>query len=347
MVKYYDMSSINGDVEDLIKIKFEALLKDSNFIYNTQNFEDRFKKYTGCQHVVGVSSGTAALHLSLKAIGIEPGDAVATVSHTFRATVAAIKYCNAEPVYVDINPYNYCMDPRKLDETLKTRPDIKAVVVVHLYGNAADMKTILQVTKKYKVKVIEDCSQAHGTYIENQHVGTFGDIGTFSFFPGKGIGAFGDAGCIVTNNSRYNEYIKQARSWKEDEIGFNYRMSNLNAEFVRLKIEHYKKVLEEKRNIAKCYNRHFGNCLVEGDVKHSYHIYSVLAPHRERLIMSAAKHGVELKCHYPKPVHKLKGYKTDKYSLPVTDIISSQQVSLPIYPGVDWKRVVKVVEEFR
>ena len=185
MIKYYDMSSINDDVKDLIKIKFEALLKDSNFIYNTQNFEDRFKKYTLCQHVVGVSSGTAALHLSLKAIGIEPGDAVATVSHTFRATVAAIKYCNAEPVYVDINPYNYCMDPRKLDETLKTRPDIKAVVVVHLYGNAADMKTILQVTKKYNVKVIEDCSQAHGTYIENQHVGTFGDIGTLVFFLAK------------------------------------------------------------------------------------------------------------------------------------------------------------------
>tara|TARA_B100000902_G_scaffold383281_1_gene421942 strand:+ start:493 stop:1557 length:1065 start_codon:yes stop_codon:yes gene_type:complete len=346
-VKYYDMSSINDDVKDLIKIKFEKLLKDSSFIYDTLEFENRFKKYTNCKHVVGVSSGTAALHLSLKAVGIEPGDAVATVSHTFRATVAAIKYCGAEPVYVDINPYNYCMNPIRLEETLKTRPDIKAVVVVHLYGNAADIKTIVQIAKHYKVKVIEDCSQAHGTQVENQHVGTFGNIGTFSFFPGKGIGAFGDAGCIITNDGRYNEYVKQARSWKEDEIGFNYRMSNLNAEFVRLKIEHYKKVLEEKRNIAKNYNRHFGNCLIDGDVKHSYHIYPILAPHRERLIMSAAKHGVELKCHYPLPVHKLKGYKTDKYSLPVTDIISSQQVSLPIYPGVDWKRVVEVVEEFR
>jgi dTDP-4-amino-4,6-dideoxygalactose transaminase len=200
--------------------------------------------------------------------------------------------------------------------------------------------------KKRNVKLIEDCSQAHGTRRMNKHVGTFGDIGTFSFFPGKGIGAFGDAGACITMNKEYSDYISEARSWKEDEIGYNYRMSTINGRFLYHKIDNFKKVLEEKTLIAKEYDKHFRYCSVRGKVTHSYHIYPILHKHRDKLISYAKEKGVELKCHYPLPVHKLPAYKTDKYSLPITDLVSSQQVSLPIYPGVDYKKVIEVVKQY-
>jgi len=345
MIKYYDMSAITNQVKDITMIDVKNILNDNNFIYSTKDFESKFKQFTGANYCVGVSSGTAALHLALEAIGIKQGDQVATVSHTFRATVAAIKYVGAEPVYIDIEPTSYCMNPNLLKKTLDNNPAIKAVVVVHLYGNSADMKKIADICQTYKVKLIEDCSQAHGTYKKGKHVGTFGDIGTFSFFPGKGIGAFGDAGACVTMNKEYNDYITEARSWKEDEIGYNYRMSTINAKFLYHKIDHFKKVLDEKRSIAKKYDEHFKNTTVRPDVKHSYHIYSILHPNRDKLISYAKEKGVELKCHYPLPVHKLPAYNTDKYILPVTNIISDHQVSLPIYPGVDYKKVIEVIKE--
>jgi len=345
MIKYYDMSVITDSVKDMARLELDSIMSNNNFIYDTKDFESKFRQFTGANYCVGVSSGTAALHLALEAIGIKQGDQVATVSHTFRATVAAIKYVGAEPVYVDIEPHSYCMDPDELKKTLDNNSDIKAVVAVHLYGNSAEIDRIANICKTHNVKLIEDCSQAHGTYKLGKHVGTFGDIGTFSFFPGKGIGAFGDAGACVTMNKEYNDYITEARSWKEDEIGYNYRMSTINARFLYHKIDHFKKVLDDKILIAKEYDKHFNNCLVNPSVKHSYHIYPILYSHRDKLISYAKEKGVELKCHYPLPVHKLPAYKTDKYSLPITDLVSSQQISLPIYPGVNYKKVIEVIKE--
>ena len=340
------MSWITKKIRDVAKNDLDDIMNKNNYIYDTSDFEHRFKRFTGVKYCVGVSSGTAALHLALNAIGIQKGDLVATVSHTFRATVAAIKYVGAQPVYVDIEPHSYCMDPNSLKKTLDDNPNIKAVIAVHLYGNSAEIEKIADLCKSRKVKLIEDCSQAHGTFYQGKHVGTFGDIGTFSFFPGKGIGAFGDAGACITNSIEYNNYITEARSWKEDEIGYNYRMSTINARFLCHKIDYFKKVLHEKREIAKKYDEHFKNNLVKSGVEHSYHIYSILHPHRDKLMTYCKENGVELKCHYPLPVHKLEAYKTDEYSLPVTDIISQQQVSLPIYPDVDWKRVIKVIKDY-
>ena len=340
------MSSITNRVREMTRLELDTIMSNNNFIYDTKDFETRFRQFTGANYCVGVSSGTAALHLALEAIGIKPGDQVATVSHTFRATVAAIKYVGAEPVYVDIEPRSYCIDPDKLKITLNNNPNIKAVVAVHLYGNSAEIDRIANICKSHNVKLIEDCSQAHGTYKLDKHVGTFGDIGTFSFFPGKGIGAFGDAGACITMNKEYNDYITEARSWKEDEIGYNYRMSTINARFLYHKIDHFKKVLDEKRLIAKEYDKHFNDCIVRSDVRHSYHIYPMLHIHRVNRIWYAKEKGVELKWHYPLPVHKLSAYKTDKYSLSITDLISSQQISLPIYPGVDYKKVIEVIKQY-
>ena len=340
------MTSITNQVKDMTRLELDSIMNNNNYIYDTKDFEDKFSQFTGADYCIGVSSGTAALHLALKAIGIKPGDKVATVSHTFRATAAAIKYVGAEPVYVDIEQLSYCMDPYDLKNTLENNPDIKAVIYVHLYGNTGMVDVIADICKKKGVKLIEDCSQAHGTHRLYKPVGTFGDIGAFSFFPGKGIGAFGDAGACITMNKKYNDYITEARSWKEDEIGYNYRMSTMNARFLYHKIDNYKKVLEEKTKIAKEYDKHFSNCSVRGKVTHSYHIYPILHKERDKLISYAKEKGVELKCHYPLPVHKLPAYKTDKYSLPITDLVSSQQVSLPIYPGVNFERVIEVIKQY-
>lgn len=340
------MTEITNQVKDMTRLELDSIMNSNNYIYDTKDFEDKFSNFTGADYCIGVSSGTAALHLALEAIGIKPGDKVATVSHTFRATAAAIKYVGAEPVYVDIEQLSYCMDPYDLGNTLENNPDIKAVIYVHLYGNTGMVDVIADMCKKKGVKLIEDCSQAHGTHRLYKHVGTFGDIGTFSFFPGKGIGAFGDAGACITMNKKYNDYITEARSWKEDEIGYNYRMSTMNARFIYHKLDHYKKVLEEKTKIAREYDKHFRNCSVRGKVVHSYHIYPILHKDRDNLISYAKENDVELKCHYPLPVHKLPAYKTDKYSLPITDLVSSQQVSLPIYPGVDYKKVIEVIKQY-
>ena len=245
------MTSITEQVKDMTRLELDSIMNNNNYIYDTKDFEEKFRQFTGADYCIGVSSGTAALHLALKAIGIKPGDKVATVSHTFRATAAAIKYVGAEPVYVDIEQLSYCMDPYDLGNTLENNPDIKAVIYVHLYGNTGMVDVIADMCKKKGVKLIEDCSQAHGTHRLYKHVGTFGDIGTFSFFPGKGIGAFGDAGACITMNEEYNDYITEARSWKEDEIGYNYRMSTINARFLYHKIDNFKKVLEEKTKVAK------------------------------------------------------------------------------------------------
>ena len=340
------MTAITNQVKDMTRLELDTIMNNNNYIYDTKDFEERFRQFTGAHYCVGVSSGTAALHLSLKALGIKSGDQVATVSHTFRATVAAIKYVGAEPVYVDIEQLTYCMDMNDLEDTLKNYPDIKAVIYVHLYGNTGQIERIADMCRKRNVKLIEDCSQAHGTRRLNRHVGVFGDIGTFSFFPGKGIGAFGDAGACVTMNKEYNDYILEARSWKEDEIGYNYRMSTMNARFLYHKIDNFKKVLKEKTKVAREYDKHFRNCSVRGQVTHSYHIYPILHKDRDNLISYAKENDVELKCHYPLPVHKLPAYKTDKYSLPITDLVSSQQVSLPIYPGVDYKKVIEVIKQY-
>ena len=283
MVKYYDMTSITNQVKDMTRLELDSIMNNNNYIYDTKDFEDKFSQFTGADYCIGVSSGTAAIHLALKAIGDKPGDQVATVSHTFRATAAAIKYVGAEPVYVDIEQLSYCMDPYDLKNTLENNPDIKAVIYVHLYGNTGMVDVIADICKKKGIKLIEDCSQAHGTRRLRKHVGTFGDIGTFSFFPGKGIGAFGDAGACITMNEKYNNYISEARSWKEDEIGYNYRMSTINARFLYHKIDNFKKVLEEKTKVAKEYDKHFSHCSVRGKVTHSYHIYPILHKERDKL----------------------------------------------------------------
>ena len=351
MIPYYDMNEIHKPLKDEFMSQVKELLDTNNFVFGTDKFEEEFAEYTGAKYCVGVNSGTSALILAQFACGVRPGDKVTTVSHTFTATVTSIKHLGATHEFVDIDEKTYCMDPEKLSSDFRT----KVILPVHMYGNACDMPSII--SKKSLSTVIEDCSQAHGTRINGKHVGTFGDAGTFSFYPGKGIGAFGDAGCIITDDEGLAKELKEQRSWKKDDVGFNFRMANINAKFISLKLKYYPEVLKAKKEIANYYNKHLSDCFVNDGVEHSYHIYPILHGDRDNLIRRCSNE-LQLKKHYDKPVHHNPAFQITSntctycsaeemkdFNLPVTDRVSSSQVSVPIYPGLNKEEVIDILQK--
>lgn len=340
MIPFYSFKEIHKSVLDELIQKSESVIRSGNYVFGTEKFEEEFANYVGAKYCVAVSNGTSAIHLALLSLEVGPGDEVITVSHTFRATAAAIKYCGAIPVYVDIDKETFTMDPNSLQNAIT--PKTKCILPVHIYGNAAPIDLINDIAAGKNIPVIEDCSQAHGTTLNNKHVGTFGNLGTFSFYPGKGLGALGDAGCVVTDDENLYKFICKVRQWYDNDIGYNYRMANIQAEFLRIKLKNFDFILEEKRKIANEYNKHFSYVKTKNS-NHSYHIYPVLVNNREKLIADV-KPKMELKIHYPVPVHRLTAYQAP-YSLPVTDWVSSKQVSLPIYPGVDHKTIIDIIND--
>lgn len=342
MIPFYSFEKIHDSIKHELIEKSAEIITSGNYVFGTNKFEEEFASYVGSKYCIAVSSGTSALHLSLLALGIKPGDEVITVSHTFRATVAAIEYCGAIPVYVDVDKDTFTMDYTQLEDKINNKT--KCILPVHLYGNMANMTEIIYIANKHNIPVLEDCSQAHGSTLDKKHAGTFGSLGTFSFYPGKGLGALGDAGCIVTDDKELYDYLCKARSWDDNEIGFNYRMSNIQAEFLRIKLRNFNKVLEEKRKIAEHYNSIF-NYVQTKNVEHSYHIYPILCKNRNQIIQDL-KNKIELKVHYPLPVHRLSAYRKS-YNLPVSDMIASHEISLPIYPGVDYDKVMEIFKEYK
>lgn len=352
MIPYYDMKEIHKPLKEEFMREVEELLHRGDFVFGTDKFEEDFAEFTGAKYCVGVNSGTSALILAQFACGVRPGNIVKTVSHTFTATVTSIKHLGATHEFVDIDEKTYCMNPDLLEVDYNT----KVILPVHMYGNACDMPSILN-KKSANTTVIEDCSQAHGTRINGQHVGTFGKAGTFSFYPGKGIGAFGDAGCIITDDEGLAKELKEQRSWKENDVGFNFRMANINAKFLSLKLRYYPEVLRDKREIAEYYDKHLDYCYVNPGVEHSYHIYPILHRDRNNLIRRCGDE-LQLKKHYDKPVHHNPAFhftsKTCTYcsaeeftdfNLPITDQISNSQVSVPIYPGLNKEEVVDILQK--
>lgn len=342
LISFYKFTDIHhGDIQSQLESAALQVIRSGNYVMNTQSFEEEFADYVGSRYCVALSTGTAALHLAMLALGIRAGDEIITVAHTFRATAAAARYIGAHVRYIDIDPDTYVMDPRCLEAAINERT--RAIVPVHIYGNAADMTEINTIAQRHNLAVIEDCSQAHGTRIGGQHVGTFGAIGTFSFYPGKSLGALGDAGCLITDDQALADEARYLRSWGDREIGYNYRLANMQAEFLRIKLRDFPRVLREKRNIAAQYDRFFGYAKTRPGVEHSYHVYPVLARDRADLI-AQCRDRLELRCHYPVPVHRLPAYR-EAVDLPITEHVARHQVSLPMYPGVDAQQVIKVLND--
>jgi dTDP-4-amino-4,6-dideoxygalactose transaminase len=305
-------------------------------------FEHDFAQYCGASHGVGVGSGTDALHLGLKACGVQAGDEVITVSHTATPTASAISLCGASPRFVDVDPVTYTMNPGRIESALS--PATKAIVPVHLYGQAADMDAILALARKHNLRVVEDCAQAHGTLYRGLKVGTLGDIGAFSFYPSKNLGAFGDAGMAITQDADLAHRLQLLRNYGAiardvHEIeGVNSRLDEIQAAILRAKLVYLDGDNHRRRDIARIYRTQISHADITHPVEkdagtHTYHLYVIQSPHRDKLQQHLAACGIGTAIHYPTPVHKQPAYAHLKTpALPVTEHTVKQILSLPIFP---------------
>lgn len=333
--------SIKVEIDEAI----QCALEKSQFIMgeHVKRFEEEFASFCGVKHGIATSSGTTAIHLALIASGIGPGDEVILPSHTFIATAEPVCHCGAVPVFVDADPDTYNMDAMTLETAIT--PRTKAVIPVHLYGQCAEMGAILEVAKDHKLKVIEDCAQAHGARYKAWVAGTMGDFGCFSFFPGKNLGAYGDAGMVVTNNEEDAERLRllvnhgRTLKYEHEIVGYNYRMDALQAAILSVKLKHLAKWTDARRRIAHIYNLLLENLPLATPYEeywHVYHLYVIQCDERDKLAKHLKDAGIATGIHYPIPLHLQPCFRDlpgiNEYRLPVTEKLASSILSLPIYP---------------
>lgn len=323
-----------------------------------RSFEEEFASYIGVTHGIGVGSGTEAIHLALTTCGIGPGDEVITVSHTAVATISAIELSGAIPVLVDIEPDFYTIDPDKIESAITSHT--KAIIPVHIYGHPVDMYPIVEIAEKFNLKVIEDCAQAHGATYKGKHVGSIGDIGCFSFYPTKNLGALGDGGMVVTNNEKFAEKAKLLREygWSERYVshfaGWNSRLDEIQAAILRVKLKHLDEDNSKRVCIAELYSKELEMCDIilpkqRKDSAHVYHLYVIRSERRDILLGFLKEKGIGVLIHYPVPVHLQPAYRSlhgcDK--MPETEKSSKEIVSLPMYPELSLEEIKTVINSIK
>jgi len=327
------------------------------------DFESEFAGYLGAKHCVGVANGTDALYLALRVMRVGAGDAVITVAHTAVATVAAIEMTGALPLFVDIDPVTFTISPEWIEDAIKSHHDqtqIKAIVPVHLYGHPADMRAICDIARRYDLKVVEDCAQAHGAKIHSLgglKVGVFGDAAAFSFYPTKNLGALGDGGAVVTNDPEVAGRVRLLREygWREryvsDIAGFNSRLDELQAAILRVKLKYLDEENARRREIARIYDDRLAPTSLRapkrlGGVESVYHQYVARCGERDSLREHLREQGVSALIHYPVPVHLQPAYQNrvpvHRGALPMTERAARQVLSLPMHPQLSDVQVDRV-----
>ena len=308
-------------------------------------FENEFAAFCGSRYAVGLGSGTEALWLALLAAGIGAGDEVITVSNTFIATAEAITYTGARPVFVDVDEHTYTMDPAQLEKALTSRT--KALIPVHLFGQTADLDPILSFARENGLILIEDAAQAHGAEYKGRKAGSLGAAGCFSFYPGKNMGAFGEAGAVITDDESLQRKIRilrdhgQVRKYHHSMIGWNCRMDGIQAAVLRVKLRHHEHNNEQRRSHASRYNKSFSE--LEEIVRpkeanygrHIYHIYAVRLQERDEVMRLLEENGIGCGIHYPVPIHLQEAYRElgyQKGAFPVSERTCAEFISLPMFP---------------
>jgi dTDP-4-amino-4,6-dideoxygalactose transaminase len=347
--------------EDEIRAAIARVLEGGNYVLGREvaAFETAFATYCGAKYAVGIGNGTDALALTLRGFGIGQGDEVITVSHTALATVAAVLAAGAKPVLVDVDPVYQTIDPVKAEAAITKKT--KAIIAVHLYGQAADIAALRQIARRHRIKLIEDCAQAAGGHYGDRPVGSIGDAGTFSFYPTKNLGAIGDGGIVVTSNAGLAERIARLRQygWDESrrtkEAGVNSRLDPLQAAILAAKLPRLDADNAKRIAIANRYNTAFAGLpvtlpVVRPTTRHVYHLYVVTCTGRDKLKAALATQGVEAGVHYPVPVHRHKGYgervRLPRIGLPVTEGLAKRVLSLPLYPELTEADVHCVITAF-
>ena len=358
MIQFLDLKAQYRAIKQEIDQAVSNVLESSQYVLGPEvaAFEEEFAAFSGARFGVAVNSGTSALHLALLAAGVGPGDEVITVPFTFVATVAAIRYTGARPVFVDIDPQSFTMDPEPIAKAVT--PRTKAVLPVHLYGQSADMDPIVEVARRHGLAVIEDAAQAHAAEYKGRRVGSLGDLACFSFYPGKNLGAYGEGGIVVTNDAEHTRKLRMLRDWGQEQRyhhvlqGFNYRMEGLQGAILRVKLRHLEAWTEARRARAAAYDRLLAGSGVVPPAempyaRHVYHIYAVRSQERDVLQKRLLDQGIHTGLHYPIPVHLQQahadlGYREGEF--PHSEAAANRVLSLPLFPELSLADVERVAE---
>jgi len=317
-----------------------------------EKFEEEFAAFCGSSSAIGVGNGTDALWLTLLALGIGEGDEVITVPNTFIATAEAITYCKARPVFVDVDQDTFTMNPAELEKSLTART--KAIIPVHLFGQPADMDPILEFARAHGLFVVEDAAQAHGAEYKGRKAGTIGDAGCFSFYPGKNLGAFGEAGAVVTNDPELRKQIQMLRDHGQSQkyyhalMGWNCRMDGIQAAVLSIKLRHLREANSQRRKHALAYNQALAG--IDGVLtpveakyaRHVYHVYAVRVQDREAVRQGLQEKGVGSAVHYPVPIHLQDACRNLGYTkgaFPVSESLADEFVSLPMFPELTEEQI--------
>jgi dTDP-4-amino-4,6-dideoxygalactose transaminase len=356
-VSFVDLGVQHREMESELREAFERVMKRSAFIMGpeVQKFEQDFASYLNVGECVAVNTGTAALHLVLAALEIGPGDEVITVPNTFIATAEAISAVGARPVFVDIDPVSYTMDPAKVEQAIT--PRTRAILPVHLYGQPADMNPLLAIAAKHNLPLIEDACQAHGAEYKGRKAGTMGIAGCFSFYPSKNLGCCGEGGAMVTNDPELAVKVRLLRNhgsvskYEHKMPAYNFRMEGLQGAFLAVKLKRLDDWNEGRRTIAKIYNELLANTGLVLPVemsysRHVYHLYVIQTEDRDQLRQKLADNDVETGVHYPIPLHLQEAYRSLGYragDFPVCEEVTRRILSLPIYPELPKEAAAHVV----
>jgi dTDP-4-amino-4,6-dideoxygalactose transaminase len=360
MIPMVDLKTQYAQLKSEIDFGLHEALENCAFVLgpNVQAFENEAAEYLGVRHAIGVANGTEALHLALLAAGIGSGDEVITSPFTFIATAEAIRYTGATPVFVDIDPKTFNIDPKAIEGAITDKT--AAVMPVHLFGQPCDMDAIAAICARHDLKIIEDCAQSFGASIAGRQTGSIGIGAGFSFFPSKNLGAYGDGGLVTTHSDEIAQKVKTLRNhgsevrYYHDVIGYNSRLDELQAVILRVKLRHIEEFNAGRRRAAHLYSELMADLPVEtphedGIGVHVYHQYTLLSDRRDDLMTALQAAQIACAIYYPVPLHQQKVFAEDcrSVTLPVTEAVASRCLSLPIFPELEEAQVREVVSVIR
>jgi len=346
--------ALAGEIREAI----EQVMEQGDFILgkDVAAFEEEFAHFCGTKYAVGLASGTDAIQLGLMALGIQPGDEVITAPNSFIASASGISFAGARPVFADVDPTTYTLDPAAVERAVT--PKTKAIVPVHLYGQPAEMDAIMAIADRFGLKVLEDACQAHGAEYKGRRVGSIGHAAAFSFYPGKNLGAYGDAGAATTNDPVVAERLRMLRNYgqrvkyQHEFLAFNSRLDTLQAAILRIKLRRLDAWNEQRRAAASVYTTTLRDAGVQTphvapNRTHVFHLYVIRTRDRESLLAHLQEHGIAAGIHYPRPIHLQKPYAWLGYgpgSFPVTEQACTEVLSLPMYPEITREQIRRVCD---